>query len=281
MSWFQKLLCKMFNIGCPQQPPPVPPPDQPCRTPLIFCYYGGANNPAEFADHVNMTHIGAWGDWEPPGRDALIDSCIAQGLAAKAAGTTKLMFTLDFCLLTQTTPRRLLTEAVAAGYLQTFIQRLGIEGLIDNVAAWYVVDEPNIAEVNLNEAELATICALVRASIPFQAPLVTTFGASNGSYPGIHSFDWVGFDNYGAPIFSNGEYQHLASQLASGQRTVILPGGADPWREDPAPFYNWAQTDPRVAMIMPFMWQNPGGIAINGMAPQYRAVGLKVKATNP
>jgi len=39
MSWFKKLLCKLFHIGC-SQPPTPPPSTTPCRPDLLFGYYG-------------------------------------------------------------------------------------------------------------------------------------------------------------------------------------------------------------------------------------------------
>jgi hypothetical protein len=112
--------------------------------------------------------------------------------------------------------------------------------------------------------------------------VVTTYGV-NGT-PGIGSFDWCGFDNYGTPIFTNGDYDRFVAKLTPNQRVTLVPGGADPWRDNPAPFNAKAQSDSRVVLILPFLWMDnpdPTNIEHNGMAPQYRAVGAPIKAAYP
>jgi hypothetical protein len=230
-----------------------------------------------------MAHIGSWGDWSPAGRGMLTDVIVELAHSAVGNGIEKLIMTLDWCLFTQTNPRRLLPEAQAVQYLTDFATRLTNEGLAGHVHGWYTIDEPNISEIGLSAADIATANNLIRATLDGQLPLLCIYGNEGryGAYPGIASYDWVGFDNYGAPIFSNGEYDNLVRQLSPMQHTIIVPGGASPWREDPRPFYDHAQTDGRVALIMPFKWFGTDGIAVNGMAPPYRAVGKLIKAAQP
>lgn len=289
MNWFQKLLCKLFRIGCPPSPPPGPPP--PCRQGLLFGYFGTQlGQPAQTMDHVNLAHIGSWGDWSTPqGRADLMDAMVMQAHQAVSSGITRIMFTIDWCLLTPTNPRELLPESTAVSFLTTFVRRIIGEGLAPYTYAWYVVDEPNIPEVALSAAEVTTICTLVRTvtnGSPVESlPLCTTYGTGNNDRPGIDMFDWVGIDNYGANVTTNGQYAALVAHLRPDQHTVLIPGGSDPWREDPRTYYDWAQGDQRVVWIMPFMWFSPTGgndaIDHNGMAPQYQAIGRLVKAATP
>lgn len=289
MNWFQKLLCKLFRIGCPPSPPPGPPP--PSRPGLLFGYFGTeAGQPTATKDHVNLVHIGSWGDWTTPqGREDLMVNMLALAHEAVNNGVTRIMFTIDWCLLTPTNPRQLLPEATAVSYLHTFISRIIAEGLQSYAYAWYVVDEPNIPEVNLSTQQVQSICDLVRtitAGSPVEAlPLVTTYGVGNNNRPGIQSFDWVGIDDYGSNVITNGKYAALVNLLRPDQHTVLIPGGSDPWREDPRTYYDYAQTTQRVVLIMPFMWFSPTGgndaINHNGMAPQYQTIGRLVKTATP
>lgn len=283
MSWFQKLMCKWFKIGCPA-PPPAPP--GPSRAGLLYGYFGTQDGQiAATAPHVDIVHIGAWGDWtSPAGRDVMMADMVRWGHEAVSGGVNRLMFTLDWCLFTQTTPKKLLPEATAVQRLTAFFDRLTFEGLDTHAFAWYLVDEPNITENNLSETQLTTAIATVRSITSYtqlnNIPIAAVYGHT-GSYPGVQLFDWTGFDDYGAPIFTNGAYNSFVSLLTAAQKTIILPGGGDPWREDPASYYNKAQADTRVVMIMPFKWFGTDGIGANGMAPTYTATGMRVKATTP
>lgn len=288
MNWLKKLLCSLFRIGCPNPPPPAPP--GPSRPGLLYGYFGTQDGQiAATADHIDLVHIGSWGDWTTPeGREAMMVEMCRWGHEALAAGVHRLMFTLDWCLFTQTNPRKLLPEATAVQRLTAFFNRLATEGLDANTFAWYLIDEPNIPEISLSPAQLQTAIAEVKATANNQAfaqlsnlPIVAIFGASNGAYPGVQLFDWAGFDNYGAPIFTDGQFDSFAAQLAPAQKIIIVPGGGDPWRENPLPFYDKAQADQRIILIMPFKWFGTDGIGNNGMAPQYQAVGQRIKVTTP
>lgn len=288
MNWLKKLLCSLFRIGCPKPPPPAPP--GPSRPGLLYGYFGTQDGQiAETADHINLVHIGAWGDWSTPeGREAMMADMCRWAHEALAGNVHRLMFTLDWCLFTQTNPRKLLPEATAVQRLTTFFTRLMNEGLTANTYSWYLVDEPNISEVNLSPAQLQTAIDTVKGVANSQVfpglanlPFAAIYGASNGAYPGVQLFDWAGFDNYGAPIFTDGQYQHFKSQLRPGQKTILVPGGGDPWRENPEPFYNESQADTDVILIMPFKWFGTDGIGANGMAPAYRAVGQRIKVATP
>jgi hypothetical protein len=285
MNWFQKLLCSWFKIGCPT-PPPEPPPTV-SRTGLLFGYFGGGSS-SEFADHCNVQHIGSWGDWSTAGgREAILSNFIGTMAAAKAAGINRVIITVDWCLWSSDLTR--LPELVARSYLLTFFDAIMASGMGDMVTALYVVDEPDkngISDVDMKGAVL--VLRHVMQDYPWKnAPLQVTYGdgaGKGGALPGVSVIDWAGFDNYGSPIFTNGEYNSFVSRLSPPQRTVLFPGGSTPWRQDPLPFYNKAQQDTRVAFIMPFMWftnGDNGGIRDDGMAPQYVACGKPIKVANP
>ena len=278
MNWLQKQARALF--GCP------PCPKCPGERVLEYCYYGlSLTDPPQITGHVTMAHIGSWYDWNNfPG---MLDYCVEYGNAAKAAGITRLMFTLDFCLFTPGNPKHSLHRDTQVQKLIKFADRIRDENLLDNIAAFYVIDEPNIPENNLSAQDVTLATYAIRDVFSHYVltmpKLAIIYGWNNGAFPGIAQLDMAGFDNYGAPIFSNGMYNHLKNQLTSKQKSIIVPGGSNPWRENPDPFYAFAQANQEVGMIMPFMWfDNPpsvrNGIVSNGMAPAYTAVGNSVVA---
>lgn len=274
MSWFTNMRRKIG--GCP--PDPVPGGSRPGIT---YCYFGTqVRDPAATADHVNMAMIGSWGDWNVPAFMYQMNADFFEEIIT--AGINKVMITLDWCLFTQTSPRHPLDNNTCVSNLISFFDFLRDENYLSLVQAYYLIDEPDIHENGLNNEQVINAAQRVRdvlnAYQPAMAkgPICVIYGPNN-NYPGITAIDWAGFDNYGAPIFSNGQYDGLKSQLRPDQKTIIVPGGNDPWREDPQPFYDKAQDDTQVGMIMPFKWFGSDGIGVNGMAPQYRAVGTKIK----
>lgn len=284
MNAFRKLLCKMFGIGCEQPAPPSPPSTTPVPPQdLLFGYYAGGDVKT-FADHCNVLFIGSWGDWvSVQGRSNITNTFIQQIEAAKNNGIARVMIVLDWCVFT---PQfKLLPEALAVQYLTTFFNALEAANCTWPVVAVYPVDEPDVQ--GINTADMTTANALIRVTMAQYGylkdkPLAVTYGV-NGT-PAISTFDWCGFDNYGAPIFTDGEYDSFVAKLRPEQRTIIVPGGGDPWKQDPTPFAQKAASDPRVKLIMPFMWFDNGGnknIETNGMAPAYRAVGFPIKQANP
>lgn len=285
MNWFQKILCKLFHIGCPQTPPP-PPSNLPAPS-VLYGYFAGGVVP-EFAAHTNVLFIGSWGDWvTPAGRQTILANYLSQMQAAINNGITRVIIVTDWCTFTpQYAP---LDAATATSQLRQFFDAIEQAGFMSLVSVIYPLDEPD--NLPLSDTQVTMVNDLIRtvmAEYPtLHAKLATTYGdraGKGGPLPGVLSFDWVGFDNYGSPIFTNGEYNSFVSRIGANQRTLILPGGCDPWKQDPTPFYNHAQTDPRVAMIMPFMWFENGGtpgIVNNGMAPVYIDIGTKIKAVLP
>jgi len=280
-EWLRKI------VGCPD-PTPVPP--QPRK--LYYAYFGAdsAQITATY-QHVNLVHIGSWGDWvTPQGRINMINDIVAMAQQAKGVNLP-VMLSMDFCLFEQTNPRVPLPPEVSRAYMDEFFTRLRDENLIDTVAAFYPIDEPNIHEVAVSNQDMINANNWLRAVAGFYwdptkpLPLATIYGAGGGNsldnLPGISSFDWCGIDNYGADIFNNGQYNKLLSQMRPDQKTIYVPGGANPWREDPLPYYARALQDPRVVLITPFIWITDSGIAVNGMAPEYEHVGQLILAGNP
>ncbi len=222
--------------------PPAPTTN---RKDLLFGYYGPAS-PEEVADHVNIVWL-----WEDQ---------VATAMRAKAAGITHLV--LPVCW------------RCGADNLRFMFTGMRNASVLGNVVALYPEDEPG----NMPEAEIAAMVTLVRSVAAeyaeiAQVPVWAIF-AANAPLTGSHLFDAIGVDNYGCSCVP-------VPPLVAGQRLILVPGGANPWREGVEPFIRAANLDSRVVAIIPFLWQYPIpaqglGIRDNGLAPIYREAGIRL-----
>lgn len=232
---------------------PAPQAPTVLRKDLKFGYFGSTLS--EVVDHTNIYFATGWREDQ---QQQIVDAVNA-GL-----------------------PVILYLHGVAEDYVRTQFDALKKAGVLANIVAIYPIDEPREA------APVVATNAMLRrvmAEYGMSAKLMVIY--SVGSYPAIESYDWVGFDNYpaGSSIFTNGDYNKFKSLLRPDQRIVLVPGGCDRWRNDPEPFFNVAETDPQVLMVMPFTWIDDAdpangataGIRSNGMAPAYKSAGLRIK----
>ena len=247
---------------------PIPPGTGPALD-LLFAYFGAAGSQiTQTAAHVNATMLPGWGNWATD-KQIIADRIVQQMQDSIAAGVTKCIVFVDFLIWTPTLSYRGIADC------QAFVTRLQGLGLWNNVVALYVLDEPDVAGVS--DAVMVQACNDLKG---FGKPIAAIYGAQGT--PGIGALDWVGHDDYdiGASVL-----QHMPP-IASTQRWMIVPGGASPYKMDPAAFEAFAWGDKRVVAIIPFLWVDypdshgvtQQGISDNGMAPAYTALGQKVKA---
>lgn len=161
-------------------------------------------------------------------------------------------------------------EAVRAYF--TLLQGLG---LLEQVAYLYPEDEPDLRRSE-DEIVLASATAKAISSEFGIAPKLAVIYAGANDFPGLASFDLVGMDDYGKGVNVLRDFDALRSFLNPSQRMMLVPGGADPWRHDPAPFMAYAQAHGDVAMVTAFLWspdfadRGVGlGIRSNGLAGAY------------
>lgn len=250
--------CGGGNVGGQQDNSsagPVPPNNIMRTDPIFFGYFGSCLTClAETQDHINILFETGW-----DGLQAEIDD---MGRAR-----------LPVILATPT--------GASADELRQLFTALRNANVLQYVIALYPQDEPDIA--GLSEAAVIAIAlnakAVAATFVELDGVKLAVIYGQNG-FPGIAAFDWVGIDNYadGAGILG-GAYMDLKSRLRPDQRTVIVPGGASPWRVLPGPFYDRLQSDPQTILLLPFLWRDYGGgqgIGHNGMAPPYRAIGCKI-----
>lgn len=244
-------------------------PAGPLRTDLLFGYFGqDSATVLETQPHTNLL----WTSGDS------VDQLAAMEIA-KADGR-KVVAAFSMCLVPVDQG-----EATATWWLQ----RLHNAGLLANVVAVSWCDEPNTPRSgSWGDAAATQMNAAVRRAMgafpELHAALAVVY-ACRAAWPGFASFDWIGCDDYdsGCQVLATA-YSTLIDQLAPAQRTIVLPGGADPWRQDPACFLSFAERTPAVAAIVPFIWQTVTdgrtyqGIRVNGMAKLYCKAGRTVTA---
>ena len=152
--------------------------------------------------------------------------------------------------------------------LEYFFGQCQAGGITNDVIGLYPQDEPDVA--GMTGPEVTAMCQRVRAAAakywPIVPPLCCIYG--NEGYPGIASFDVVGRDNYGNGV--------QTVPISGTQQLMIVPGGADDWREEPYPFVTYAQDNPDVWAVICFYWDLTGqkpGVKTNGMAAAYIQAG--------
>lgn len=262
------LATALFSCGSGGgSPEPSIPPPVVYRTDLLYGYYGQMADGAQLAetiDHVNLVMASRW--WGPAQQ-------MADVIAATNAGIPVM---LDMPENSEQEVRQRLGEFKTAGVAHNIIAIYRYDELDINGPSATVVQEAN-----------ATL-RRVAAEYGMYPKLATVYSVrAVGVWPAIGTWDWVGVDEYdaGARIFTNGTYDSLKQNLRADQKIILIPGGCDKWRTDPTQFMNKAQQDKQVALLLPFVWRDNAdpangafaGIRSNGMAPVYRAVGLKVK----
>lgn len=239
------------------------------RDGLLFGYYGGCATCAiETHGHVNLY-------WAGNLYGLLVT--MEELFQAKAAGIQNVVLAVPAY------------APNAELEVRFHLKRLQEAGLLVNVRALYPIDEPDLN--GKSAEEVRAVNAMVRrvaAEFPELAgvKLAVIYAAPRvrGDWPGIEAYDWVGFDDYDNRdrIFGNGEYFALKQHLTKEQRILLVPGGVDPWRQDPGPFVAQAQRDDQVVAIIPFIWQDNAdrglglGIRSNGMRGAYCAAGKAV-----
>lgn len=276
LSAIALVACKGGSGGGGASLPPEPhvPAPVPTRSGLVFAYYGDlASTVEEVKDHA--THVWAWGR----GEGGWQKNTLERLHQARSAGLGVVLY-----------PEVLhgpLEPAIAE--LRAFLQSADAEGLLPWIDVIYTGDEPDVND--RSDAEVRTINAAVRsllAEFPALAgvQLAVIYGVHG--YPGIDTFDWVGVDSYDEreAIFTNGRYADLKRRLRGDQRVILVPGGADPWRQMPSEFERVAHTDPQVIAVVPFLWidtppewgvGNGRGIRSNPTREAYRMVGKRIK----
>ena len=247
------------------------------RDSIYFGYYGDmAYQLEETKDHINLAWVAAW-DRHP---QSWVDCMFERITQASIAGKKSVI------MMTNDTYVNHKLNSNALQELDELLFKLKDTDCLKDIAAIYPVDEPDYNGIPADE--MAKGNAAIRSILAKYPALKNTalavFYTGHEKYPGIEHYDWVGFDEYGAGEKALGsKYKRMVSKLRSDQRTMIIPGGCDKWRQDPRPFVDFALANPRVVAVVPFIWidqadpSNPDighGIRSNGLKEIYKEAGL-------
>jgi len=174
--------------------------------PTYMSYFGLGRNIPEAQDHVNLYWAVSW-DWN-------INEVLSQLADAKGRGMRAIVHT-EFAFFTGSgaygnscpyTPR-----PDAAARWDSFAQALSKQGLLDTVAAFYPLDEPEAC--GLSSGDVLTALNVARAHpLTTGKPVAAIFGCEiaqkyGGPYritgehdfgDAVRAYDWAGVDCYGS-----------------------------------------------------------------------------------
>jgi hypothetical protein len=263
------LLMTSFTWLAPSAPSAIASRSTPpatLRAGQFFGYYGDCPSCVEETRaHTNVQWIAGWG-----GDGAQVPKIVER---AKKAAPTKTVIMLPGMYVN----KRLNPLGIVAA--RGIFQGLREAGVLQNVAALYPQDEPDLEgldDVTVIDANAAVRAVAAEFAELKNVPLAVIY-SERGTRPGISSYDWVGIDAYamGSKILDK-PYAKLQKFLTKNQRLLLVPGGADPWRENPEPYFKRAAKDPKVIGVVAFIWFDNAatdvglGIRSNGLAPTYR-----------
>lgn len=258
--------------GGGSKPPPVNPPPPPSArtTPIAVGYFWtDGDQIARTYDHISFIFTPDGGDWTAANYDTWrITTTILQMQEAKARGVDQAWVACGFLVFDKDYHAR--PDGIAR--LLSFKAQLDALGLTSMVKVLYPVDEPETIRT-LDEGTLTSVVRSIKAAWP--GPKLAVIYGGTSTYKGRAAYDLIGRDDYGA----GADVLNRLPPLDPGQQWIIVPGGADPWRQDPTPFVEFAKVHPQVFAIVPFIFVDGyggtsyRGIGNNGMLPAYRAAG--------
>ena len=236
------------------------------RKDLYYGYYSCLDDQvAETKDHINLLHES---QFNGP------DKCIQNIL--DAATTT--ILDVSFQVFDRGVVR---TDAETR--LFEFFHLLETREALKFVKIIYPTDEPNNTTTVGELVKCVDLIKRIAANFrDLNGVKLAVIYAADKKFIGQEMFDYVGFDDYDKKSsVLTGQYQKLLASLLPFQQTILVPGGA--YGQDPTPFVNWAQTDERVGILMPFLWFDDKngsvgapGIRSNNTKAWYIAAGKSV-----
>lgn len=249
------------------------PPVTTRRTDLLYGYYGCLDNQvSETIDHINL-----FMDSQFMGPDHMVSNILTAKMATMIDVSPQV-----FPMIPGSKFRTV--SATAELDLRAILAKLKDAEALQYVKFIYMIDEPNGSFKNVED--LYNGAAIIKRVAKEFTELadVKYVVIYSGSQPTIcqEIFDIIGIDNYGqkSAIFNN-DYANLKKTLLPHQKTIIVPGGAGNWNQNPDPFVNYAQANSEVAIVMPFLWfdhlNDPNdttmGIRSGGLKDAYIAAG--------
>ena len=161
----------------------------------------------------------------------------------------------------------------AESNLRELFDSLRAAGVLSEISILVPIDEPdlNLVDIDSNLTRGVQAIKNVTATYPELSGVKLGVIYSNVGFHQTQLFDVLGMDYYGggSGILAPGSYyDRLNSMLTANQKLWLIPGGS--YGQDPTPFENYANSNPRVWAIIPFLWASTqsGSEALLGIRDQ-------------
>lgn len=221
------------------------------RTDVLFGYYGeNAGAVTETAPHANL----AWAaDFYGP-MEQMAALTQAKGLGMKVV-----------LMLPTYQPNG---TPLPESELRFYLKRLADAGLLwDGIVALYPIDEPALDPAVIR-AQNAVLRRVMADFPPIAGAKLAVIYACRAGFPAADAYDVIGCDDYDSGNAVVARYYTALEAANPKARTLIVGGGADPWRLDPHALADYANADRNVWALVGFIWQTADGhrgIRENGM----------------
>lgn len=144
--------------------------------------------------------------------------------------------------------------------LKSLFNDLRQASILSRVIALYPIDEPDGRHVS--HETMSQCCQIVREVASLYPELVNTklavIYSTHMTWPGLEYFDIVGMDKYGdsSGVLISKEFKDLLQKKKPTQKLMLVPGGADPWKQNPEAFLRYALMNKDVFAIVSFLWND-------------------------
>lgn len=240
---------------------PIPLPHQ--NIAKVGFFMGNPEDLDKYAGDVDYVFTNDWGNWDTY-QFQLTQNALLELQHAKQLGVKEGIVSMGFLVFDS----KYQVKKDAILYLQNFKTQLEALGLDSMVKTFYVIDEPDLQIKKHNLTEVNLIAGIHAIKYVFPDIKLMVIYSNSGNFPAKDLFDFVGLDDYGA---GDGALKELPV-INANQAYVIVPGGANPWKQDPTPFVEFSKQHD-VAYIVAFLYSdysNNKGIGTNGMYPAYQ-----------
>ena len=243
---------------------------------IRFGYYLGVSS--QFDQVVGHTNL--W--WTEDGGREGAAARLANIVRAHQAGMDVVLDVSD-ALWDKTT-----LKPEAETNLRGLLSSIRFSGALSSIKVIVIRDEINLSYLDVcgSAPQAVAICRKLIAEFGMTDCMMGAVYTSSRPFCHIDLFDVVGFDDYREKanvLRPNAMYDNMRKTLRPDQKTILLPGGY--LNQSPKPWANFANDNPEVWGIVPFLWQwpsaseqQPGDSCIRDLPvrAEYEALGRKL-----
>lgn len=222
----------------------MPPVPAVLRKDLAFGYYLSSDDSIQkMVDHCNFIFEPNWGTLQ-----GLLNRAKAHDLPIVLCITRECFGDFDSTKL----------SPYIEADLRVLFDRLRDENILERITVLYPIDEPDGRHISNETMSLCvqTVRAVASEYSELENVKLGVIYSTHMTYPGFDHFDIVGLDKYGvgSNVLISREFKTLNKRLRPHQKVILVPGGADPWKQNPEAFERYAHSHPEVLGIIAFLW---------------------------